>query len=153
MERPASVIQQPLAGAHFARLLMTTLLFAHSHNHSEALHRPVSRVRPRAVRQVLDLVEAHPEEPYSAGALAAHAGVSLRALQAGFSREVGMSPMAYLQDVRLARVHGELVDAITEEATTTEIAYRWGFTHLGRFSAAYRRKYGVAPSETLRRCR
>ena len=32
-----------------------------------------------------------------------------------------------------------------------EVAHRWGFTHLGRFGTAYRRKYGRPPSETLRR--
>jgi AraC-like DNA-binding protein len=151
MERPDSVMHHPLAGAHFARMLMTTLLFAQPHNESEALRRPVAAVRPRAVKLVMDLVQASPQEPYSAGELAAHAGVGLRALQAGFGRELGMSPMAYLRDVRLARVHGELLDADPDEVTTTQIAYRWGFTHLGRFAAAYRRKYGVAPSETLRR--
>ncbi|NMH97340.1 AraC family transcriptional regulator [Pseudonocardia acidicola] len=151
MERPQSVIHQPLAGAHFARLLMTTLLFAQQHNHSEALTRPAVPVRPRAVQQVMELVDARPEVPYSAGDLAAHAGVSLRALQAGFRRQLGMSPMAYLTEVRLRRVHMELMDADRAELTTTEVAYRWGFTHLGRFAAAYRKKYGVAPSDTLRR--
>ncbi|MCW2722524.1 MAG: transcriptional regulator, AraC family [Pseudonocardia sp.] len=153
MERPESVIHQPLAGAYFSRLLVTTLLFAHSHTHSEALHRPAEVVRSRAVRQVVDLVQASPEEPYSAGDLAAHAGVSLRALQAGFGRELGMSPMTYLQDVRMARAHGDLVDADPDRTTTTAIAHRWGFGHLGRFAAAYRRRYGIAPSETLRRTR
>lgn len=151
IERPESGIHQPLAGAHFAGLLMTTLLFAHAHNHSEALRRPVGAARPRAVHKVMELVDARPEEPYSAGDLAAHAGVSLRALQAGFRRELGMSPMTYLQDVRLARAHAALVEAEPGEVTTTEVAYRWGFTHLGRFAAGYRKKYGVAPSQTLHR--
>ncbi|WP_278258467.1 helix-turn-helix domain-containing protein [Nocardioides convexus] len=34
--------------------------------------------------------------------------------------------------------------------TVGEAASRWGFTHLGRFAAAYRGRYGVAPSDTLR---
>lgn len=62
-----------------------------------------------------------------------------------------MSPMTYLQDVRLARAHAALVEAEPGEVTTTEVAYRWGFTHLGRFAAGYRKKYGVAPSQTLHR--
>jgi AraC family transcriptional regulator, ethanolamine operon transcriptional activator len=33
------------------------------------------------------------------------------------------------------------------------VAHRWGFKHLGRFSATYRRTYGELPSDTLRRAR
>jgi AraC-like DNA-binding protein len=29
------------------------------------------------------------------------------------------------------------------------VAYSWGFTHLGRFAALYRARYGVAPSQHL----
>ena len=153
VERGDSVIHRPRAGSSFSRLLMTTLLFAQPHNHSDALHRPAAPVRPSAVQQVVDLMNAHPEVPYSAGDLAAHAGVSLRALQAGFRRHLGVSPMTYLNEVRLTRVHAELERAEPGQVTTTEVAYRWGFTHLGRFSAAYREKFGHPPSETLRRRR
>ena len=38
-------------------------------------------------------------------------------------------------------------------ASVTEIAVRFGFTHFGRFSSAYRARYGESPSTTLRRCR
>ena len=53
-----------------------------------------------------------------------------------------------LADIRLARVREELLHG-TENATVTGVAMRWGFTHTGRFAAAYRRKYGESPSQTL----
>jgi AraC-like DNA-binding protein len=34
-----------------------------------------------------------------------------------------------------------------------DVAMRWGLVHTGRFAAAYRRKFGESPSETLRACR
>ena len=150
MERGDSLVHEPLAGRQFARLLMTTLLFAQPHNHSGVLRRPAPPVRPRAVQEVVDLMNSRPETPYSAGDLAVHAGVSLRALQAGFRQHLGMSPGTYLNEVRLGRAHAELVDGRPGEVTTTEVAYRWGFTHLSRFAAGYRRKFGRSPSETLR---
>jgi AraC-like DNA-binding protein len=33
----------------------------------------------------------------------------------------------------------------------TQNAYRYGFTHAGRFAAIYRARYGEPPTETLRR--
>jgi AraC-like DNA-binding protein len=45
-----------------------------------------------------------------------------------------------------------LRDADPGDGTTvTEVALRFGFAHTGRFAAAYRRRYGQAPSATLRR--
>jgi transcriptional regulator GlxA family with amidase domain len=31
----------------------------------------------------------------------------------------------------------------------TAVAWRWGFTHMGRFAIAYRRRFGESPSATL----
>jgi AraC-like DNA-binding protein len=55
--------------------------------------------------------------------------------------------MRYLRDVRLARVHDDLFR--DEPTTVAAVAYSWGFTHLGRFAALYRARYGVAPSQHL----
>ena len=42
------------------------------------------------------------------------------------------------------------VRARRDPTTVADIASRWRFTHPGRFSVAYRRRYGCSPSETLR---
>jgi AraC-like DNA-binding protein len=39
------------------------------------------------------------------------------------------------------------------EWRVTRTALAFGFAHLGRFSASYRRMFGETPSETLRRVR
>ncbi len=38
-----------------------------------------------------------------------------------------------------------------EENTVSKIAYKWGFTHMGRFSAYYTELFGENPSQTLKR--
>ncbi|MCR5978640.1 helix-turn-helix domain-containing protein [Gordonia jinghuaiqii] len=105
--------------------------------------------RPRTVKRVIDAIHLDPAHPWTVGELAEIGAVSARRLQQGFRECVGLSPMEYLLDVRLECIHNDLL-AGSETATITDIATRWGVMHTGRFAAAYRRKYGVTPSETRR---
>lgn len=130
------------------RLVMGGLLLAQPNRYTAALTEPPGPLRPRAVRRVAELIDDHPESPYTLADLARHAGVSARSLQQGFRDHVGMSPTEYLRKTRLERVHGDLLHGAE---TVSEVALRWGFTHLGRFAEAYRRQFGVAPSQTRRR--
>jgi hypothetical protein len=59
--------------------------------------------------------------------------------------------MTYLRDLRLRGIHVELVRAAPGTATVESVAYGWGMLHMGRFAAAYRRKFGETPSQTLKR--
>jgi AraC family ethanolamine operon transcriptional activator len=82
--------------------------------------------------------------------VAAAVGVSERALHAGFHERFGVSPAAYLKALRLSGARRELCLA-SSTRTVTEIALRWGFTHLGRFATDYRAHFGELPSETRSR--
>jgi AraC-like DNA-binding protein len=106
--------------------------------------------RPRTVKRTLDAMHAEPWRQYTAADLAEIAGVGVRVLQESFRRHVGMSPLTYLRRLRLDGVHAELTRADPWRASVSEVAYRWGFTHLGRFAGAYRARYGESPSQTLR---
>lgn len=61
--------------------------------------------------------------------------------------QYGTSPMQLLRDMRLDKIRLELANA-PADASVSEIALHWGYTHLGRF-AAYRQRFGEAPSQTL----
>jgi transcriptional regulator GlxA family with amidase domain len=95
-------------------------------------------------------MHADPAHPFTAGELAGIAGVGVRVLQASFKRHVGVSPMTYLRRLRLDGVHRELSKAEPWQVNVSETALRWGFAHLGRFAGAYRERFGVPPSQTLR---
>ncbi|WP_369215275.1 helix-turn-helix transcriptional regulator [Streptomyces flavofungini] len=140
---------QELVADRLHEALLIGLLLAADHPYREELARPVRPSRPAPVKRAIDAMEAHPEHPFTVSALAEIAGVGIRRLQQGFRQHVGMSPTDYLLQARLARVHEELRAKEPGQVTVTDVAFRWGFTHRGRFAAAYRQRYGVTPSTTL----
>jgi transcriptional regulator GlxA family with amidase domain len=83
--------------------------------------------------------------------LAARTHVSVRSLQLGFRSHLDASPMEYLRQVRLRKAHHTLRESDPSEVTVASVAYRWGFTNLGRFAAAHAERYGETPSVTLHR--
>ncbi|MEU6844140.1 AraC family transcriptional regulator [Streptomyces sp. NPDC046716] len=149
-EIPHGLLRQPLIAGRLEQTLLQGLLLATDHSYRAQLEAPPPQMRPAAVKRVTDLVVERPAEPYDAARLAAVAQVSLRTLQEAFSRHVGMSPMAYVTEVRLQRVRMQLRTSPPGTATVTDVAYQWGFAHLGRFAQRYRARFGETPSQTLR---
>lgn len=105
---------------------------------------------PRVVRRVITAIEDDPARDWSTAEFAEVSGVGARRLQQAFREYVGTTPFAYLRQIRLERAHADLQRA-EPPTTVLDIAVRWGIKHAGRFADEYRRKYGIAPSESLRR--
>jgi AraC-like DNA-binding protein len=140
------LLTNPLVGGHLAAALTTALVLA-----AAPTAVPDDRaVRPRIVTRVLDALHADPGRVWTAGDMAQCAGVGVRRLQDGFRQHVGRSPRECLLEIRLERAHLDLLDAEPYD-TVTDIAQRWGFTHTGRFAAAYRTRFGTSPSAARRR--
>ncbi|PZE64272.1 AraC family transcriptional regulator [Curtobacterium sp. MCBD17_021] len=107
--------------------------------------------RRARLRAAVEYVHEHVAGPMSVSDIAGAAGLSVRATQEAFQRHLDLTPMQYLQHVRLEHVRRELLQADPTTSAVQAIARRWGFAHLGRFSAAYRTAYGEYPRNTLRR--
>lgn len=137
--------------AQFRSLLLTQLLSAQPSNYSDALQESERPPLSRSLQRAVDLIHDHAAEPLTVEDVALATGISVRALQQGFRRHVGSTPTEYLRDVRLDRVHEALRSADPGTVTVTDIACRWGFSHLGRFAGDYRRRFAESPSTTLRR--
>jgi AraC-like DNA-binding protein len=99
-------------------------------------------------RRALDLIVNSMDEPLSMSRLATASGLSKRTLHRVVSREFGLPPIALSRRMRLLEVRAEL-QAARPGTTVTGAAFRWGFTHLGRFAGEYARVFGERPSETL----
>lgn len=131
-------------------LFIFKLLESHRNNYSDQLGPQPCKIAPSHVRRTEQFIIDKAQEPILIEDLIEVAGVSARALFDGFRRFRGTSPMAFLKSVRLERVHEDLKNARHGE-NVTEIACRWHFYQLGRFSAQYRQIFGELPSETLRK--
>ncbi|MFI7611371.1 AraC family transcriptional regulator [Nonomuraea terrae] len=145
-----SVMLTPSVALPYAESLVHGLLLTADHPYRRLLDRQAEPARPGAVRIAIDLMEAAPDRPLTTSVLAAEAHVSVRSLQEGFRHHLGISPMAYLREVRLRRAHESLLAADPSTTTVASVARRWGFTHLGRFAAVYQTAYGQPPATTLR---
>ncbi|MGW4332164.1 AraC family transcriptional regulator [Rhodococcus koreensis] len=149
LDKDHSMLYSPLVSRPLVEALTSGLLLASNHDYRELLETRGPGARPRTVKAALDAMHAHPEESWTVRALADLVGVSVRTLQDGFARYIGSSPMTYLRGIRLERAHEDLIAADPRYDSVSDIAYRWGFRHLGRFSVEYRKRYGQPPSSTL----
>lgn len=152
VERDRGVLASPLLMARFEEFVLGWLTLSQPSNHSAALaQRQRGAISPRDVRRALDYIHANAEQPITLVDLVSAAGVPGRTLFKHFRDTQGTTPMRYLRSVRLQRVHAELASG--SGAPVSEVALRWGFTHAGRFSVEYRRRFGETPSATARKAR
>jgi AraC-like DNA-binding protein len=148
---PDHIVFRPIVTEPLSQALIGGLLMISDHPYADTLRQPAATCRPRHVKIAIDAMHDRPDEPHTTASLARRAGVGVRNLQAGFQSHVGMSPMAYLRQLRLRHAHDDL--RAGRAATVAEVAHRWGFAHLGRFAAEYRAKYGEKPSTVQRATR
>lgn len=111
---------------------------------------PVRASGLRYIQLAQAYIDAHLHEPITMVDVARAACVSLRTLQAAFREHRGDSPRVLLRQRRLERARALLASAAAG-ATVAKIAFDCGYSHLGRFSVEYRRRFGEHPSKTLRR--
>ncbi|MHB9753163.1 AraC family transcriptional regulator [Streptomyces sp. BYX5S] len=146
---PDGLLQSPMVRGRLEQALLEGLLLATDHRYRDALDAPPPATRAAAVQRVMAAVRDSPAEPWDANRLAAVAQVSLRTLQEAFRSQAHTTPMAYVYEVRLQQVRMALRTGEPGSTTVTGTAYRWGFTHLGRFARRYRERFGESPSHTL----
>jgi AraC-like DNA-binding protein len=83
--------------------------------------------------------------------LAQYAHLSLRSLYMLFEKSAKMTPKCFIRRKKLERVYSTLMNPALQVANVTAVALDYGFTHLGRFSEAYKATFGCLPSESLRK--
>src|SRR5690606_24921043 len=112
--------------------LIHHLLLLQPNNYTEKLVRPLSS--QRRVRVAEEFIQNNLQNPVSLADIARASGCSVRSLTLAFQEQYGQPPMAFMRHARLEGVRAELKTA-APGTRVTDIALRWGFGHLGRFSS------------------
>ena len=105
---------------------------------------------PRLVRRAEQFLEANAAKPIKMSDVVAECGCSRRALFNAFRRHRGYTPLQFLAETRLESARDALMRSSPTD-TVASIALTCGFSHLGRFAEAYRKRFGEKPSETMRK--
>lgn len=147
---PDSLIHRGVGVGAVEEFLMSALLYSQASNYQDGLVGASPQVSP-AVLAAIDYIDRHLTLPMTVGEVAEAVDLSVRSLQNQFRTDLHQTPTNYIRSRRLDRARSDLADANPASgATVTDIASRWGFTHLGRFSVVYKSRFGESPSQTLR---
>jgi transcriptional regulator GlxA family with amidase domain len=101
-----------------------------------------------AVRAAQDLIHTEPESDLRVPVLAARVGMSARNFSREFTRQVGMAPGQYVEQVRLETARRLLE---SEPITVPVAARRAGFGSAETMRQAFLRHLGVPPDDYRRR--
>lgn len=100
------------------------------------------------IRDVITYVEEHFREPISLQDIAGHLGLGREYFCRFFKKNMGMSFLRYLNEVRISHVYRDLEQT---DAPIAEIAEKNGFHNQKLFNRTFREVYGCTPSAVRRK--
>ncbi|NIY76850.1 AraC family transcriptional regulator [Thalassospira sp. HF15] len=151
LDGPLHEMQNPIVTTQMNDILTAQCLSLLPNSYQDIINgRSIAAVVPYYVKRARDYIHAHADKKLGLADISAAAGCGYRGLQKGFMDAFGTTPMAYLRTVRLKRVRA-ILKSEPYGKTVSEIAQKWGFTHMGRFAQDYYREFGELPSETIRK--
>lgn len=132
-------------GAELSQQVMNMCLL--TQRRSEEDHQTASLATRLGTRhdkllQAAAYLEAHIEEEFDLDACATHLSLSRRQIERLFNRYLGITPVRYMNDLRLARGRALLAET---DMKVTDVAVACGYASTSHFSKSFRKKYGVSP--------
>lgn len=141
---------QPLLAGSAARLLVATALAAFpSNTRTDPTIEDRHDAHTATLRRAVAFIDEHAHQDITIAEIAEAACVTIRAVQLAFRRHLNTTPIEYLRRVRLDRARRDLMAADPAQIKVTDVAHRWGFASISRFTTVYCREFGVTPSKTL----
>jgi AraC-like DNA-binding protein len=150
LERSSELYDQVAFTRDVESSLIKGLILAQPNNYSEELRDVLGVKLPGYLIRARQYIHDNAREALHLEDIEAAAGVSRFKLFEAFKKYFALSPMVYLKKYRLSAVRQDILEHGSAR-NISEIAMGWGFTHLGRFSAEYRKLFDETPSMTLQR--
>jgi AraC family ethanolamine operon transcriptional activator len=122
---------QPLNREKLSRI---SINFAPIHESVEMIHEAVRQGQEVNLQNVLEFY-----------------GGPTRTFYYNFKKYTGCTPHQYIKNLRLTSVQKMLKMADPNVVGVREVAYQYGFRHLGQFAQDYRKLFGEMPSHRLKR--
>lgn len=104
--------------------------------------------RARVVAVAMEYLCQFGRDALTVEQLAVQCSCSISTLERAFAEHFGVSPKRYLLIYRMSGARRVLLDS-RGERTISDVANDWGFWHLGKFAADYKKLFGELPSRTV----
>jgi AraC-like DNA-binding protein len=141
------VDDDPALPAHIGRTLTDLVAVALGANGDALAAAEAGGIRAARLHAVKADIRARLDrDGLSVGTVAARHGVGPRYVQALFESE-GTTFSEFVRAERLQRVYRRLADPRTLHRSIGDLAFEVGFGDLSHFNRAFRRRYGLAPSD------
>lgn len=92
--------------------------------------------------EAVAFLESRIEEPFDLDACAAQLKLSRRQIERLFNRYLGVTPVRYMNDLRLQRGRALLAET---DMSVTDVAIACGYASTSHFSKSFRLKYAISP--------
>jgi len=137
--------------ASMEEMLMLTLLSSQQHNYASPSRHLEHDDAAAPFGRAVAYIEQHLANDISLDDIADAACCSARTLARAFGRAGAVPPMQYVRNLRLERIRADLLSWAAQGKNVADIAFAWGYRHLGEFNRQYRAAFGETPSQTRER--
>ncbi|MEK6793993.1 MAG: AraC family transcriptional regulator [Spirochaetota bacterium] len=112
-------------------------------------HRTGAAAVEEPIDQLREYIDAHSDSPITLGMLADMSGLTPAYVSRRFKEIVGTSPIMYVNDVRMERAK----ELLAKGVRVTEVSIQCGFDNIYYFSALFKKKTGMPPSQYAKKNR
>lgn len=101
------------------------------------------------LNRTVEYINENLKNPITRDTLAEVFGRSIRTLSRTFEKKYGIGPITYIKQRRLDSAYLELLSLNSDITTVSKTAFKYGFSHMGKFAIEYRKNFGESPSKSL----